>query len=316
MEPTQTYTFEGRDGYKVHGYAWLPKREGPWKGIVQVAHGMAEHALRYGRFAKALNAVGLGVYAHDHRGHGKTAQIPEDLGFFAEQDGWSLVVHDMYVLNQKIHSEHPDTPVFLLGHSMGSFLSQSYIAKHASTLSGVILSASVDHAGLLRSIGAIVARIEARRIGKRGASSLLNSMSFGDYNKAFKPNRTEFDWLSRDPDEVDAYVADPLCGFIVSSQLWIDLLDALGVIAQKTTRAQVPNALPILLLTGSKDPVTRNGKAVIGLEKAYRTAGVQDVTRKEYPEGRHEMLNETNRDEVTHDIIEWIKQRLPSTSQS
>ncbi|MEE9309440.1 MAG: alpha/beta hydrolase [Cocleimonas sp.] len=316
MNPSQEFSLKGRDDYTFVAYAWLPTSEKALKslkGIVQISHGMAEHASRYGRFAEALIAAGYGVYANDHRGHGKTAFVEgiesknnNDIGFFAEKDGWSHVVNDMHILNQKIKADHPTLPVFLFAHSMGTFISQQYISEHGDELSGVMLSASIADAGFLRKVGLMIAKLERLRIGQRGQSKLLNAMSFGDFNKPFKPNRTEFDWITRDTAEVDKYIADPQCGFIVSTQLWIDLLEGLGVLAQHSTRSSVPNDLPIMLISGSEDPVTQQGKTVDELKDAYVKAGNTDVSVKKYLGGRHESLNEINRDEVTADLIAWM----------
>ena len=313
MKPSKEFSFSGSDGYKINGYAWLAnntENNKKCKGIVQISHGMAEHALRYGRFAKALSEAGYAVYANDHRGHGKTIQYAQDTGFFADENGWSLVIEDIHALNKKIKADHPSLPVFLLGHSMGSFIAQQYAADHGDELAGVILSASISDAGFLRNIGLIVAKIERLRIGARGQSKLLNAMSFGDFNKPFKPNRTEFDWISRDDAEVDKYIADPLCGFIVTTQLWIDLLEGLGVMAQASTRSKVPDALPILLITGADDPVTQKGKTIDELKQAYSTAGSSDIEINKYENGRHESLNEVNRNKVTSDIVAWLDTKI------
>jgi alpha-beta hydrolase superfamily lysophospholipase len=277
-----------------------------WKGIIQISHGMAEHAKRYGRFAKALNKAGYAAYAHDHRGHGKTIEKPEDTGFFAEKNGWSLVVDDMNVLNQTIKDAHPTLPIYLFAHSMGTFISQQYASKHGKNIAGLMLSASIYNAGFLRKVGLLISKVERLRIGARGQSKLLNAMSFGDFNKPFKPNRTGFDWISRDTAEVDKYINDPLCGFIVTTQLWVDLLQGLGVMALAETHKRVPSTLPILLITGGDDPVTQKGKTVNELRLAYEKAGVKNVSVKKYTDGRHESLNETNRNEITADIIAWL----------
>lgn len=307
MKPTQIFSFKGRDGSKIAAYNWLPSiDQEKWKGIIQISHGMAEHALRYGRFAKALNEAGYAVYAHDHRGHGKNITQAKNQGFFAEKDGWALVVNDIHVLNQNIKSDHPTLPITLFAHSMGTFISQQYVAEYGETLSGLILSASIDNAGFLRKVGLFIAKIERLRIGSRGQSKLLNAMSFGDFNKPFKPNRTEFDWISRDTAEVDKYINDPLCGFIVTTQLWIDLLQGLGVMALPETRNRAPSTLPILLITGGDDPVTHKSKTVDELKLAYEKAGVKNISAKKYPGGRHESLNETNHAEITADIIDWL----------
>ena len=314
MKPSKEFSFAGSDGYKINGYAWLTDNAQndsiKLKGVVQISHGMAEHALRYGRFANALNQAGYAVYTNDHRGHGKTIQDSQDTGFFANKNGWSLVVNDVHTLTKKIKLDHPTLPVFLIGHSMGSFIAQQYAADHGDELAGIILSASIADAGFLRNIGLLVAKIERLRIGARGQSKLLNAMSFGDFNKPFKPNRTEFDWISRDEAEVDKYIADPLCGFMVTTQLWIDLLEGLGLMAQESTRSKVPESLPILLMTGGDDPVTQKGKTVDELQQAYAKAGVSDISVKKYEGGRHESLNESNRDVVTADIVDWLENNL------
>ncbi len=309
MTPTNEFNLTARDGYKIAAYAWLPNTDQQsWKGVVQIAHGMAEHAQRYGRFAKALNEAGYAVYANDHRGHGKTIAKKEDTGFFAEKEGWALVVDDLNVLNQTIKKAHPTLPIYLFAHSMGTFISQQYTAEHGKNIAGLMLSASIDSAGFLRYVGLLIAKIERLRIGARGQSKLLNAMSFGDFNKPFKPNRTEFDWITRDTAEVDKYINDPLCGFIVTTQLWIDLLQGLGTMALKSTRARVPSTLPILLITGGDDPVTQKGKTMDELKLAYEKAGIKNVSSKKYVGGRHESLNEINRDEITADIITWLSQ--------
>lgn len=301
-----TFTFKGQDGTDLFCYQWLPEQSSSWKAVVQVVHGLAEHAGRYDRLAQALNKQDIAVYAHDLRGHGKTAGSLDNVGFFAEKDGWSKVVDDIHILNQHITKAHPKIPCIFLGHSMGSMLGQDYLSLYSDSVQGAYLSASIDNAGLLRYAGILAANFERLRMGPRGRSKLLNAMSFGDYNKPFKPNRTDFDWLSRDQAEVDKYVADPYCGFIATTQLWLDLLAALGHFAQPSQRAKVRKDLPMLLITGSKDPVTRMGKAVDGLAKAYRAAGLQRVEVKSYPDARHECFNETNRAEVTQDLIDWI----------
>ena len=316
MQPDQHFTFNGNDGYPIAGYAWLPADLQACKGVIQLSHGMAEHALRYGYLATTFNQAGYAVYAHDHRGHGATLQAPEDTGFFATKNGWPLVVNDLFLLNQRIKKEHPDQPIILLGHSMGTFIAQQYIAEHGDTLAGVILSATIDNAGFLRHIGLLVAKIERLRLGQRGQSKLLNAMSFGDFNKPFKPNRTEFDWLSRDTTEVDKYIADPLCGFIVTTQLWIDLLQGLGKMAKTLTRSTIPKDLPILLISGGNDPVTQKGKTVKKLQKRYQQLGLQSVNTHIYPEGRHESFNEVNKEEVIKDLIDWAHQTLKSDIKS
>lgn len=189
---------------------------------------------------------------------------------------------------------------------MGSFLAQQFISEQGEGLAGVVLSGSDGKPGALASVGRLVTRIERLRLGPRGRSSLVHGLAFGVFNKAFAPTRTPADWLSRDPAEVDKYVADPLCGFIATTQAWVDLLDALPEIAKPERQRLVPKRLPIHIISGSADPVSDSTKRLQQLLAAYRAAGLERVTHRFYEGARHELFNETNRDEVTRDVIRWL----------
>jgi alpha-beta hydrolase superfamily lysophospholipase len=296
-----TFTLETPDGVSLFTYRWLP--DVLPKGVVQIAHGLAEHAGRYARLAEALSNRGYAVYAHDHRGHGRTAKSAADLGFFAEHDGWNKCVGDLWRLNREISARHPDLAIVLFGHSMGSFLVQQLISEHGERFAGAVLSASNGKPPILATLARQLARLERLRVGSRGRSALMHAILFATFNRPFRPARTPFDWLSRDPAEVDKYVADPLCGFGSTAQLYIDLLAALGEIATPARRARIPKQLPIYIFNGSRDPVATN----IGqLLDAYRASGLENVTYRTYRDGRHESLNEINRDEVTRDLMTWL----------
>ncbi|WP_308724369.1 alpha/beta hydrolase [Metapseudomonas otitidis] len=282
--------------------------EEPPRAVVMIAHGMAEHSGRYARLAAALVAAGVEVYAHDQRGHGRTAQHGI-LGLYAEHDGWNKVIADLAALNHHIRQQHPQTPIILLGHSMGSYIAQGYLMRHSCSLQGAILSGSnYQPVGLYRA-AAVVARLERWRQGPNGRSALIEFLSFGSFNKAFKPNRTPFDWLSRDPDEVDKYVNDSLCGFRCTNQLWLDLLGGLQNITPIGHLAQIDPDLPLLVIGGACDPVS-DGKRLEDLANALRSAGVRDVQLRIYPDARHELFNETNRDEVTNHLLDWLGHAL------
>lgn len=283
------------------------------KAVLMLSHGMAEHSGRYARFAEALVAAGFELYAHDQRGHGKTAERGL-LGLYAKHDGWSLVVNDLARLNHHIRQQHPQAPIFLLGHSMGSYIGQAYLMRHSCSLQGAILSGSNYQPMALYRVGLLLARFERWRQGPNGRSALLDFASFGSFNKAFKPNRTAFDWLSRDPAEVDKYVADPLCGFRCVNQLWVDLFEGFLQITPLDNLAQIDSSLPLLVIGGSRDPVS-DGKRQLDLANALRAAGNQQVQLKLYPDARHELLNESNRDEVTAYIIDWLQQALGHARQ-
>ena len=299
-----TFRLKADDGADIHIYRWLP--DGAPRGVVQIAHGLAEHAARYGRLAGALTGQGLAVYADDHRGHGQTAGAG-DLGFFAEREGWRKCVGDLWSLNRRIAADHAGLPIVLLGHSMGSFMAQDFVADHSDAIAALVLSGSNGPPPAIAGLGRMIARIERLRQGARGKSALLQSLMFGDFNKRFKPARTEFDWLSRDPGEVDAYIADPLCGFEFTNQLAVDLLDALGPLLTPERLARIRKDLPVYIFSGSDDPVGANLPA---LAEAYRNAGLTRVDMRVYTGARHETLNETNRDEVTADLVAWIANTL------
>ena len=301
-----TFWLTANDRSRLYVNHWMP--DGPAKAVVMLSHGMAEHSGRYARLAEALCNAGYGVYALDQRGHGRTAD-EGTLGLYAEKDGWNKVVGDLASLNQHIGQQHPGLPIILLGHSMGSYIAQAYMLHHSASLHGAILSGSNFQPVALYRAARLIARIERARQGLRGRSALIDFLSFGSFNKAFKPNRTAFDWLSRDPVEVDTYIHDPLCGFRCTNQLWVDLLGGLQHISKASNLAQIDPGLPILLIGGECDPVSE-GKRLKSLAHALREAGCQHLQLTIYPQARHEVFNETNRDDVTADVLTWLEYAL------
>ena len=301
-----TFWLTANDRSRLYVNHWMP--DGPAKAVVMLSHGMAEHSGRYARLAEALCSAGYGVYAPDQRGHGRTAD-EGTLGLYAEKDGWNKVVGDLASLNQHIGQQHPGLPIILLGHSMGSYIAQAYLLHHSASLHGAILSGSNFQPVALYRAARLIARAERLRQGVRGRSALIEFLSFGSFNKAFKPNRTAFDWLSRDPNEVDKYINDPLCGFRCTNQLWIDLLGGLQQISKASNLAQIDPGLPILVMGGECDPVSE-GKRLKSLAHALREAGSQHLQLNIYQQARHEVFNETNRDEVTADVLTWLDQAL------
>ena len=275
------------------------------RGIIVIAHGMAEHASRYARFAASAVEEGYAVLAEDHRGHGATA-APGGFGFVAEKGGWERVVADMGTVLDAARRAWPDVPVFLMGHSWGSFLARDLAARRGGELAGLILLGTGSGTGALTRPAAAVCAGESRLRGPRHPSRLLNALAFGPYQRHFAPNRTEADWISRDAKEVDRYVADPWCGFVCTSSFFRDLVAGQGVVNTASHAAAVPAELPMLLASGDRDPVGAMGRGVQRAATLYRRAGVREVSVLLYPGGRHELLNETNRDQVTGDILTWI----------
>lgn len=304
----ETFLLDTRDGARVVVHHWEPDHGA--RGVVNLAHGMGEHARRYDHVATALNAAGWAVYAEDHRGHGITARGPEELGHFADRGGWALVLDDLHRVTRRARTDHPALPLVLLGHSMGSFLAQQYLFTFPDDLDAMVLSGSSGPAGPIVEGGAVVARWERRRLGRRGRSSLLESLLGRGFNRAFEPVRTESDWLSRDPEMVDACIADPLCGYVKTTQFYLDVFSGLRVIAQvERVRAGAPKGLPIYLFAGTADPVG-GSDGIARLVAHYEAAGLTDVTARLYLEGRHEMLNEINRDEVIAELLAWLDDRV------
>jgi alpha-beta hydrolase superfamily lysophospholipase len=271
---------------------------------------MAEHSARYRRLAEALTARGYAIYADDHRGHGQTCPSRESLGHFADADGWNKLVDDQTVITEEIQGRHPNLPVFLLGHSMGSYIARAVAIRHGARYRGLLLSGtSYDPPGLVKLLR-VVASLEGLRLGKTGKSALLRKLTFEAFNKTIADPRTTCDWLSRDKAEVDKYIADPFCGFACTNQLWWDLSGGLLEIGSVANIAKMPKDLPIYVLAGEHDPINNKLSGIKRLRKALEKAGMKSVTVRVYQEARHELFNETNREEVTHDLVEWLDRQL------
>lgn len=293
------------DGHTIQAYTWPIEQPKAW---VHINHGMAEHAKRYHHLATRLNAEGYAVVAHNHRGHGDACLHNAVLGHFADHQGWQKVLSDISVVRKHICDD--ELPYYLMGHSMGSFIVQAYLAfaaQEQQPISGLILSSSNFQAPFIAKAGLLVAKLERWRLGAHKTSKLIQSLSFGSFNKAFTPNRTEFDWLSSSKEEVDKYLDDPLCGFECTTQLWIDLLEGLSSLFTTTAFNKMQKGMPIYIFGGDKDPVGENGKGLPKLLQAYSRAGQTSVTLELYKSGRHEMLNEHNAKEVLDNLVDWLK---------
>ena len=281
---------------------WIPDEI---RGAVQIMHGMAEYLDRYTDFAAFLAQNGYLVYGLDMAGHGKSHRTNEPYGYFGETDGWDKLIADMKTLHDLVMKDYPAIPAVLLGHSMGSFLARSYAARHGEDFQGFIFSGTAGKNPLL-PVAKLIIKSELKKGKAHEPNEKLDKLSFGSHNKQFKPARTAFDWLSRDEASVDRYVADPLCGFPFTTLGFRDLMTGLGEISEKSWAAKVPNQ-PILLLSGANDPVGGNGAGVKQVYHALTASGHKDVCLKLYEGGRHEMLNETNKDEVYRDLLLFLE---------
>ncbi|MEG0842990.1 MAG: alpha/beta hydrolase [Romboutsia sp.] len=299
------FYFNGEENLDIHVYKWEDENIKA-KGVVQIAHGMSETAIRYEYFAKELTKNGYIVYINDHRGHGKTAKIVDNVGYLADEVGFTCLVKDMNTLTNIIKKENENLPIYLFGHSMGSFASQRYIMEYGKNLDGLILSGSNGKHGFILNIAEKLTSYGIKKHGRKYRSKMLDSLIFGGNNKGFKPSRTEFDWLSRDEKEVDKYIEDPFCGVLFTCGFFYDLMKGLQEIENHENLKKVPLDLPIYIMSGDKDPVGKNGKGVLRLRDRYINLGVKNVSYKLYEGGRHEMLNETNKDEVIENILIWL----------
>lgn len=310
MADRREFTFLSGDGiHQVHGAAWYP--QGEPRGVVQLVHGISEYILRYDDFARFLTDHGFLVVGHDHLGHGKTARDPSEYGFLAPKGGWDLLAGDVRTLRVETGERFPGLPYFLLGHSMGSFVARTYLIRWPGTLDGCILSGTGQESASLIALGKALCTLIARVRGPQTVSGLVTALSLGAYNRQFKPNRTDADWISRDEAVVDAYMADPMCTFFPTVGMTRDMMEGLQFIAKPDQLAHMDPDTPVYFFSGDQDPVGSNGKGVEKVAAWFRQAGVRDVTVRLYPEGRHEMLNECNRQEVYTDVLAWLEHHLP-----
>ena len=300
-------TLNSPSGAHIHLFSRMPERG--VKAAVHVNHGMAEHAARYARFAHALTKRGYAFFAHDHRGHGKTTAPDAPKGVFGKTRGFEKVIEDVHAVNSHIRARDHDVPVVCFGHSMGSAIALNYALRHPERVDGLACWNLGAENGLLARIGRLVLRAEAKYRGTDVASAVAPKLTFDAWNRVFKPNRTEFDWLSRDEQEVDLYVNDPDCGFPVSTGLWLDVLDAVAYASQRQRLSVLAKGLPIHILGGEQDPCSNRGRDMEKLAKRFHEAGFRDVTGQIMPESRHETLNEVNREDATMSFVNWLEAR-------
>ena len=297
-----------RDGCSIHALEWAP--EGPPRGIVHLVHGISEHIGRYDETARFLAEHGFLVCGEDHLGHGRTV-TDGSYGLFAPENGWTLAARDVRALRKLEGARHPNLPYFLLGHSMGSFLTRTYLILWPGTVSGAVLMGTGQEPAPLVALGKRISALECRRLGPRGVSPLVHTLSLGAYNRRFRPSRTPSDWLSRDPAEVDAFLADPLCQSRPTVSLFRDMMGGLQLIARRDQLARMDPSVPVCFLSGQEDPVGGMGRGVEQVVRMFQDAGCRDLSLHLYPGARHELFHEQNRREVWADLLDWLEDRLP-----
>jgi alpha-beta hydrolase superfamily lysophospholipase len=307
--------FESHDGTKLYLYRWTPEIQP--RAVLHIIHGMTEHSFRYLRLAEKFASAGIEVWAADQRGHGKTADLHVNgpdrgglLGHCADVNANARVTADVHALNSEIRKTR-NVPLFLFGHSWGSFIIQNYIEEYPGNMkiNGCILSGTRGPGGFYIKAGIPFMTLSAAFCGQRKSSPVAKAMTYGSYNRPFKPNRTSFDWLSRDEEEVDKYIKDPLCGKPCSFGFYRDLAKLLHKIHRGGSMAKINPLLPLYVFSGSADPVGDMGASPTALVNAYHKLGIKDLEFVLYPGARHEILNETNREEVMDNLLSWINKR-------
>ena len=305
------FTFLSTDGKtQLHGMRWEPDG-GSVRAVLQICHGVAEHIARYDAFARYLNGLGIAVVGHDHLGHGLSLPEGGTPVYFGESNTWNTVVDDIYVLHQRIRLWYPDVPLCIMGHSMGSFLTRTYLIRYPGTVKAAIIMGTGWQPKAVIAGGMAVAKAMGAVVGENGTSDLVTNLAFGAYNKLFAPNRTSCDWLSADEGNVDAYMADPLCGADATVGLFRQMLSGIRFNQKLSNLRQMDPRIPVLFVAGEKDPVGDCGNGVRRTYQEFRRAGVQDCTLKLYPGLRHEILNEkAQQQQIFEDIGQWLTSKL------
>jgi alpha-beta hydrolase superfamily lysophospholipase len=282
------FSWGSADGRQLAGYRWAPQDAQTSAGVVVLVHGMGEHLRRYDHVANALISQGFVVYGHDHRGHGASLAATDEPGHLGH-NGWQILVDDLNLVIAQARSDHPGLPVVMVAHSMGSFAAQQFLLDHGTNVDAVALTGT-----------AAVDLLEP-------ALDLSGDLELSAFNAPFQPARTDFDWLSRDESVVDAYIADPLCGFGIDTASLKDMFAGARRLADPDQVARISRDLPLYVAVGSKDPVNAELTLLWALVDRYRAAGLDDVTVRIYDDARHEILNEINRAEVIDDLLQWLR---------
>lgn len=304
------FYFPSKDGNtEIHTIEWKP--EGEVRAVLQICHGMVEYIKRYDEFAQFLCEKGFYVVGNDHLGHGKSVQSKSEYGFFQKKYGNACVLGDIHTLRQRTVKKYPEMPYFMLGHSMGSSLLRQYIQMYGNGLSGVVLMGVVtDHRRSSLLFVKQLCRLMAAVRGWHYRSRMVDELVTGSFNKKFKPSVTRADWITSDKEHLDAYVTDPLCSFMFTVNAYYSMMAGMLGMQKKENISMIPKSLPVLFVSGAEDPVGNFGKGVRKVCEIYKSAGLRDVSLKLYEGDRHEILNETNREQVYQELYEWFEEKL------
>lgn len=293
---------------RIHVRRCIP--DVPVRGVVQIMHGIAEYIERYDGFMTFLAENGFVAVGTDHLGHGKSIESPEQQGFLADKNGWDYMIKDEEILRLAMKKTYPCVPFILFGHSMGSFMARTHLIRYSGAFDAAIISGTGNQGAALVNGGLFFGNLVTAVKGAHHYSNFLNNLAFGSYNKAYENPRTAYDWLTRNEEVVDKYIADPLCGFVPSCSLFRDMMTGVKFITNVGNLGAMDKDTPVFFISGDMDPVGENGKGVTLAYENFRKAGMKDVSIKLYKGGRHEMLNEINYLEVYDDILTWINSKI------
>lgn len=310
MVRKEEFYFDSRDRQsKIHAVKWIPDVEKP-VCIFQIVHGMAEHIERYDEFARFLAQKGILVVGEDHLGHGKSVPEGGTYGYFCEEDAAGVLVRDVHRLKKIMQEQYPGILYLIMGHSMGSFITRNYLFNYGSGVGGAVIVGTGMQPKLTLVAARTITAVQKVFLGSRHVGKFIDKASFGKFNDRFQPARTEVDWLSRNEENVDRYIADPLCGFVFTLNGFATLFQLIHNCYDTAKLEKMPKQLPILLVSGTDDPVGDYGKSVEKVYHSYQEQGMQNVQMKLYEKDRHELLNEIDREQVYGDIYRWILQRI------
>ncbi len=313
---SSTFNFTDQDDIEIFVYKWEPDVGS--KAAVQLIHGLTEHAKRYARVAEALCNEGYICYANDQRGHGRTAgdlteaTLKGNAGVLGP-NGWRGVVNDIHELSKIIKKEHPNIPLFLIGHSWGAFVAQDFIQEWGNEINGCILSGTNGKVRyLVIKAGKLILKFEIKKLGLTEPSQKMYDMNFKSNNRDWKQEEgaTGYEWLSRDKVEVQKYIDDPWCGFVSPATLWLEFIRGFDKIYNSENEQKIPKNLPIHFISGSLCPIGNKTKGVKAMINRLKKYGMKEVTYKFYEDARHELFNEINRNEVIGDVINWLDSNL------
>ena len=307
----EEFYYDSRDGIsKLHAVRYTPDEEEEVRCVVQIVHGMAEYVERYEEFAEYLTSKGIVVTGEDHMGHGKSVGKDGKFGYFCEQDPATVLVRDVHRLKKATQAIYPNVPYIIMGHSMGSFIARNYMFRYGTGVTAAVIMGTGMQGKELISVSKMIAGIQKLIFGSKHVSELLDKLAFGAYNKEIQNPRTKFDWLSRDAERVDKYIQDPLCGFTFTVNGFATIFELIYRLHREENLERIPSEMPVLLLSGTADPVGDYGRGVRKTYDSLKAAGMSRLQMKLYEGGRHELLNETNRNAVAEDIYKWIEETV------